>query len=72
MVLGLAIGYVEAFGYLDRIIMGLNTAAIWEQKASCARFQSFTGKPNNLNLALGFVRAQGSDQGVGFIQPARE
>lgn len=38
MVLGLIIGYVEAYGYLDRIILGLNTAAIWEQKASLLRF----------------------------------
>ena len=34
MILGLVVGYLEAFGYLDRVIIGLNTALLWEQKHS--------------------------------------
>lgn len=61
MILGLIIGYVEAFGYLDRIILGLNTAILTEQKASCTKLSSMKS----------FVKASGEDQGVGFVQPAR-
>ena len=30
MILGLVIGYVESYGLLDRIILGLNSATIYE------------------------------------------
>jgi len=57
MILGLVIGYVESFGYLDRIILGLNTAIITEQKASCTKLVAIKS----------FVGASGEDQGVGFV-----
>jgi hypothetical protein len=44
MILGLVIGYVESFGYLDRIILGLNTAIITEQKASCTKLSGMKSK----------------------------
>jgi hypothetical protein len=43
MIFGLVIGYMEAFKLLDRIILGLNTATIWEQKATCTRFAGMAG-----------------------------
>lgn len=49
MVLGLIIGYVEAFGWLNRIILGLNTSTIWESKATCTKCTNLSG----------FVKAQG-------------
>jgi len=30
MIFGLLVGYAEAFGYLDSIILGLNSALVWE------------------------------------------
>lgn len=57
MILGLIIGYVEAYGYLDRIIMGLNTAILWEQKATLAKCVQVDS----------FVKAQGEQNSVGFI-----
>ena len=33
MLIGLLIGYVEAFDYLNRVELGANTAAIWESKS---------------------------------------
>jgi hypothetical protein len=44
MVLGLVIGYVEAYGYLDRVILGLNTALLWEQKGLVKTISRVTGK----------------------------
>ena len=72
MILGLIIGYVEAFGYLDRIILGLNTAILTEQKASCTKLSSMKSKTSLKLNDLGFVKASGEDQGVGFVQPARQ
>jgi len=43
MVLGLVTGYAEAFGWFDRIILGLNYASLCEQKASLSRLVNFTG-----------------------------
>lgn len=58
-VLGLLVGYAEAFGYLDRIILGMNTALLWEDKAMMKKCKEQTG----------FQSAQG-EQGVGFVQAA--
>ena len=30
MIFGLIVGYLEAFKYLDSIILGLNSAVVWE------------------------------------------
>lgn len=62
MILGLAIGYVESYGLLDRIILGLNSATIYEQKASCTKLAGLES----------FVKASGEDSGVGFVQPATQ
>jgi len=43
MFIGLLIGYIEAFGYLEKIILGLNTAAIWEQNSLMKRFSIYSG-----------------------------
>ena len=51
MLIGLLFGYVEAFGYLDRIVLGTNTATIWESKSVFKSFTSWSGKRSvDLNL----------------------
>lgn len=51
MLIGLLFGYVEAFGYLDRIVLGANTATIWESKSVFKSFTSWSGKRSvDLNL----------------------
>lgn len=44
MLIGLLIGYVEAFDYLNRVELGANTAAIWESKSFFKSVQSWKGK----------------------------
>jgi hypothetical protein len=38
IILGTIVGYLEAFGYLDWLILGMNTATLWEQKALFKQF----------------------------------
>ena len=33
MLIGLIIGYIESFGYLERLKLGISTATVLEQKA---------------------------------------
>jgi len=49
MLIGLIIGYVEAFGYLNRIELGSNTAAIWESKSIGKSAQGWKGKNLSYN-----------------------
>ena len=44
MILGLLMGYVESFGYLDRVLPALNTILLWEQKNSIKPMTHWKGK----------------------------
>jgi hypothetical protein len=44
MLIGLLFGYIEAYGYMDRIELSMNTAASWEGKSLVKRFSGQTGK----------------------------
>lgn len=67
MLIGLLIGYVEAFDYLNRVELGANTAAIWESKSFFKSVQSWKGKINLKLSLLGFIATGGSFGG--FILP---
>ena len=68
MLFGLLIGYVEAFGYLNRVELGANTAAIWESKSFVKKVQSWKGKSYaTIVTFLGFVATGGTFGG--FILP---
>ena len=72
MILGLLIGYAESYGFFDRVLPGLNTTLIWEQKNSIKPMTTMKGKFHKVKttLCIGFVKASGSADSVGFIQPA--
>lgn len=43
MIIGLLIGYIEAFGYLKRIELSQNTVAVLEKKPFFIRFEASSG-----------------------------
>jgi hypothetical protein len=40
MLIGLLFGYVEAYGYVNRLELSLNTASSWEGKSVVKRLSS--------------------------------
>jgi hypothetical protein len=69
MLIGLIFGYIEAFGYLNRVVLGANTATIWENKSFFKKFSSWKGKLEYycLTFESGFIAAGGAMGG--FILP---